>query len=507
VQRAPDSDRSLQKSASNFPVKDSNFKESVNLKEIVIAFFLLTDFISPSIQWFHGLLVAACVINPHSKASEAQAERPMALRALPLAKQVELAQGRLHPSFARHQAARLSSEWLICFVSFTMLLLISWSASQPGQVTTTFVVLLFLAPWSWIVIRKPSEAFRSIFQNWILVALPLLSLVSTLWSDYPAVSLKGGAQYLVTTFIGILAGYCIKPRILMSALLSALAFLAIVSILDGNRSYNIYTGEYTLIGVFGSKNYFALCISLLLLTAAAAALDRSQMSTFRILGIASVFLAAPLLVYARSVGALVVSISALAISILLQIIWRFTVASRIALIISTLLGAALVGTAATMEIQYVDILNYFGKDVSLTGRTLLWEHAAAAIADRPILGGGYEAFWQVGNSSAEQLWYYSYVPNKYGYHFHNTFLQIIVDLGFVGLGVFLIVAALIVVRMLAVLLSRRPSSEQIFAMTIFMFFLLRMPLEVDLFFQFQLASVLICVIWIYMRRPSLLAEN
>ena len=248
---------------------------------------------------------------------------------------------------------------LYAFVSFTMLLLISWSASQPEQATTTSWSCYFLAPWGWIVIRKPSEAFRSIFQNWILVALPLLSMVSTLWSDYPTVSLKGGAQYLVTTVIGIWAGYCIKPRILMSALLSALALLAIVSILDGNRDYNIYTGEYTLIGVFGSKNYFALCISLLLLTAIAVALDRSQTSTFRILGIASVCLAAPLLVYARSVGALVVSISALAISIILRFISRFTVASRITLIILTLLPAALVGTAATMEIavcRYTELL-------------------------------------------------------------------------------------------------------------------------------------------------------
>ena len=465
---------------------------------MVIALLPLADFIRPFHQWFHRLSAIACVINLHLKASEAQAERLMALRALPLAKEVELAEGRLHPSFVRG-AARVSSEWLICFLSFTMLLLISWSASRPGGVTTTIVVLLFLAPWGWIVIRKPSEAFRSIFQNWILVALPLLSIVSTLWSDYPAVSLKGGAQYLVTTFIGIWAGYCIKPRVLMSALLSALALLAVLSIFEGNSEYNMYTGEYSIIGVFGSKNYFALCISFLLLTAIVVALDRSQASTFRILGIGSFCLAAPLLVYARSTGALVVSVSALAISMIFQFISRFTVASRITLIILMLLPAVLVVTAATMELQYVDILNYFGKDVSLTGRTLLWEHAIAAIAERPIFGGGYEAFWQVGNWSAEQLWYYSHVPNKYGYHFHNTFLQITVDLGFVGLGVIVTLAILIVLRIIAVLLRPRPTSQQIFAMTLFVFLLLRMPLEVDLFSQFQIASILICVIWIYLR--------
>jgi exopolysaccharide production protein ExoQ len=155
-----------------------------------------------------------------------------------------------------------------------------------------------------------------------------------------------------------------------------------------------------------------------------------------------------------------------------------------------------------MEISYVDVLGYFGKNTSLTGRTLLWEYAAAAIADKPILGGGYEAFWQIGNSSAEQLWFYSYIPSKYGYHFHNTLLEVTVDLGFVGLAAFVLLLILIIVRTSAVIVGRVPSSERIYAMTIFVFLLLRMPLEVDLFFQFQLASILICVIWIYLQRSS-----
>ena len=211
----------------------------------------------------------------------------MALGALPLAKQVELAGGRGHPPFTRRQAARIGSDWLICFVSFTMLLLISWSGTQPGGSTTTIIVLLFLAPWGWIVVRQPSTALQSILHNWLLIALPLLSVTSALWSDDPAGSLKAGAQYLVTTFIGIWAACCIKPRVLMSALLSALALPAVLSILHGSYGFNPDTGEYTLIGIFGSKNYFALCITLLLLTAVSVTLDRSQAFTFRVLGVAS----------------------------------------------------------------------------------------------------------------------------------------------------------------------------------------------------------------------------
>lgn len=423
----------------------------------------------------------------------------MALGALPLAKQVELAGGRGHPPFTRR---RVGSDWLVCFFSFTMLLLISWSGNQPGSSTTTIIVLLFLAPWGWIVVRQPGTALQSILHNWLLIALPLLSVASALWSDYPAGSLRAGAQYLATTFIGIWAACCIKPRVLMPALLSALALLAVLSILGGTYGLNPDTGEYTLIGVFGSKNYFALCISLLLLTAVSVTTDRSQAFTFRVLGTASFCLAAPLLIYARSTGALVVSISALAISMMVRVTFRLTVISRFIVVILTLLFIAPVVTVATTAITYVDVLGYFGKNTSLTGRTLLWEYAAAAIADKPILGGGYEAYWRIGNSGAEQLWFYSYIPNKSGYHFHNTFLEVTVDLGFVGLGVFVILLILIIVRMSALIFGRVTSSENMYAMTLFVFLLLRMPLEVDLFFQFQLASILICVIWIYLQPSS-----
>jgi len=49
------------------------------------------------------------------------------------------------------------------------------------------------------------------------------------------------------------------------------------------------------------------------------------------------------------------------------------------------------------------LLLSIGKDVSLTGRTLLWSHAASIIADHPF-GVGLQAFWVESNSQAVQFW-------------------------------------------------------------------------------------------------------
>lgn len=425
----------------------------------------------------------------------------MALGQLPSAHEFDLdASGQFAP--AERHLVQDPLGWFCCFISFTMLLLISWSASRPGAWTTTLVVLLFLLPWGWIILRQPQAALGAVRSNWFLLALPVLAVTSTLWSDHSEISLRSGVQYFVTIVIGILAGSCLRPRTVVSALLSALFLLAIVSILDGSAEYNAYTGEYTLIGVFGSKNYFAVCMSFLLLTAISAAFDSSQAMIFRVIGIISIAVAAPLLVYARSVGALVISVATLLICLVLRLLIRLPVKLRIACLALLFLSTSLVLIVSTLDVSYADFLNYFGKDVTLTGRTLLWQYATAAIGDRPFLGGGYEAFWQPGNNSAEQLWYYSYVTNKYGYHFHNTYLQITVDLGFLGLTLFVLTLAGLAAKVIARLSFSRPSAEQLFAISLFIFLTLRTPIEVDLFFQFQLASILFCMIWVYLSRTA-----
>ncbi len=425
----------------------------------------------------------------------------MAPRALPLSHQLELAaEGGARHQIARGLSKQDPSGWLVCFTSFTMLLLVSWSASRPGQSLTTIIILLFLAPWGWIVLRQPGDALLSLIVNWFVLALPLLAVVSALWSDYPTVSLKGGAQFMVTTSIGIWAGSCVKPRILMSALLSALVVVAVLSVLFGSAQCNGITGECSFIGVFGSKNYFAVCVSFLLLTAVAVAFDKSQAVTFRVLGIFGAGLAAPLLLYARSVGALVTAIVTLMVTLMLRIAFRLAPRPRVALlgfIILSILGVVVV---ATFELDFATALDYFGKNTTLTGRTLIWQYAVHAIAAKPILGGGYEAFWQGGNWGAEEVWFYMGISSKYGLHFHNTLFEVVVDLGVVGLCLFVLLLVLITIRIIVGFFGNALTAEQLFAISLFVFLLFRMPLEVDLFFQFQLPSILIGVVWIYLQR-------
>jgi exopolysaccharide production protein ExoQ len=377
-------------------------------------------------------------------------------------------------------------DWLICFTSLSMLLF-SYSTLFPGG--AQIVLVLFMAPWLIVILRQPFHAFLSIIRNWILVLLPLLALLSILWSDYPTVTLRLGSEYLVTTLIGILAACCIQPRFAISALMSALS----VGIF-----WSVFVAPNHNAGIFGSKNYYALCISLLMLTAITVALDKSQPRVFRVIGFAAFALAPPELLFAQSLGALVNTCATLAMFFALRVTSQLHPRIRTLVLLIIFVFGTSVFLLGVSSINSSDVLGFVGKDATLTGRTQIWQHAFDSIASHPIAGVGYAAFWQVGSWSAEQIWRFMHIPGKTGFHFHDIYLQIAVDLGVIGLSVFIANLLVLILRAIAVICSSLPTEEQWFAINILMLFLLRSPIEVDLFFPFNIPSVLICFVWVYL---------
>jgi exopolysaccharide production protein ExoQ len=281
--------------------------------------------------------------------------------------------------------------------------------------------------------------------------------------------------------------------------LAALAFVTAVGVLAG---VSVLRGdELTLVGIFASKNYFGLCVALLLLLAMIVAFDRSQPGPIRLIAFAAAALDTVFLVQSRSTGALVCSVAALAITYVLTFIVRFPPRVRFGALPFVALIAVVFLIVLAYFVDVTELLYSLGKDVTLTGRTWLWEWAFRAIEDNPALGVGYQAFWQPGNWGAEEIWFHDQKPDKTGYHFHNTFLQVAVDLGFVGLVVLLATIVAIFARIGSCLLFSRPDTEQTFAIAAFLFLLFRFPIEVDLFWQFQIPTIVLSLIWIYLGLP------
>jgi exopolysaccharide production protein ExoQ len=118
----------------------------------------------------------------------------------------------------------------------------------------------------------------------------------------------------------------------------------------------------------------------------------------------------------------------------------------------------------------------FDKDPTLTGRTYLWYRAADLIQEKPMLGRGYYAFWLQGNIDAEGLWRYFGIQERGGFTFHNTLVDILVTLGWVGalvIAATLLVAAVLLVRKFV----ERPNLAMVFWVGILLYQVSRMGIE------------------------------
>jgi O-antigen ligase len=84
------------------------------------------------------------------------------------------------------------------------------------------------------------------------------------------------------------------------------------------------------------------------------------------------------------------------------------------------------------------ILDFLGKDATLTGRTDLWYFVKLCIAQRPLFGWGFDAFWVTNNPAANEIstnlgWV---VPQA-----HNGLLELLLEVGAIGTSLFAIVFA------------------------------------------------------------------
>jgi len=77
----------------------------------------------------------------------------------------------------------------------------------------------------------------------------------------------------------------------------------------------------------------------------------------------------------------------------------------------------------------------FGKDLTLTGRTNFWPFILDKVWKSPWLGYGFGAFWRGLEGTSADIWYASgwKPPNS-----HNGYLDLLLELGFVGLSIYLI---------------------------------------------------------------------
>lgn len=291
------------------------------------------------------------------------------------------------------------------------------------SVVYVITVLLLLKRWK--------ASVRLIVSDKLLMSLIILAVASILWSSATAITLRRLIALIGTSAVGVYLAQRFTLREMLGILACALGVAAILSIVFAIAvpQLGIMSGthEGAWRGIFVHKNHLGRYMAL-------GAVVLSLLSDRREIGIVykiGIVLCSILILLSTSKSALLVLGGAV-----LGIWYLRGVRMDVRVLVPyVIVGFLIAGSiAAWVALEYTDILQALGRDPTLTGRTVLWSLLIDAIGRRPWLGYGYDAFWTGWTGESGAVWQ---VLQWMAPHAHNGYLELCLNLGIVGLSLFL----------------------------------------------------------------------
>jgi O-antigen ligase len=269
--------------------------------------------------------------------------------------------------------------------------------------------------------------------------LPLpLAAFSALWSVDPSLSLYRTIALTGTTAFGMFLAvrFSVEEQLRIYAFVLGLVACASALVALLLPEYGVMTAPHTgaWSGVFFHKNPFGRIMALSTLVFFLLVLGDRQTRPIALIGM---LLSIALLLASLSEASLIVAIVSVAGALLLAAMQRLP---RPKQPLFLLIGAAVGALITFWAVQHSEtILSHLGRDLTFTGRTELWQLLVEKARAHPWLGYGYGAFWRgdVGVSGEIKQAFNGWYP----VHAHNGFLDIVLELGAVGLLMFVPVLA------------------------------------------------------------------
>lgn len=293
---------------------------------------------------------------------------------------------------------------------------------------------------AWLAWRNRGWSLRHVLHlNPMLILIIVYCLSTILWSPYPVVTLKRSIQLIGLTLVGIaisppIGGKQQLIRTMLGTLMALMGFSFVVSLVLPRIGVDYELGGAWR-GVLTQKNTLGaisgLCVVLWIKESLGSTFPRS-ICYFGILF--SLFM----LVMAKSSTAILVA--TLGTGIYLLVRRRYLNGEfdgrrlSISLLVVALLGLHIFYVVQGRLPEWSELFAPFGalfnKSTDLTGRTDIWRLVLLEVQRHPVFGIGYGAFW-LGEGSPSQMIINAlhWIPLQA----HNGYLDILNELGIVGL--------------------------------------------------------------------------
>ena len=292
---------------------------------------------------------------------------------------------------------------------------------------SAFLISIYAFPWRRRIVRLQ---VKNISENF----LTLFILASAAWSIHPDITIWRSGSYVFTMLIAsyISTRFCLNDVMRIFSL--SLAFSAIGSVLFVAAFPEYGTmrelgGAWR--GVFPHKNSFGLIAAIGVFVELYLISDLR--SWRRILHLC-------LLIGYFSLAGLSQSATAVILASLFSIGASFYFLVRRGGLLA-IFGLATIGSVGLLALFSIVMdpvlaLSIAGREISLTGRTNLWPLVFELIGQKPLLGWGYGATWLAGDGASLYVWR---AVGLWASNSHNGFLEIALQLGWLGMALLLLV--------------------------------------------------------------------
>jgi exopolysaccharide production protein ExoQ len=261
-------------------------------------------------------------------------------------------------------------------------------------------------------------------------AFALLAFVSISWSPDPVDALRRTVLFGLTLLFSFYLAEYYDPQeqmllILFTGVIAVIASYLVVLLLPG-LGYG-YEGEWR--GIFGHKNGLGMFVIFLI---SPAFFLRFRQSLVGIATAGIVGFAAVLVLMSQSRTAWLLAFVFACYVCAYKLIARFRRRDAVLLSVAVMsIAGVMISLAVT---QFDSLLQLLGKSADLSGRLQIWKAVALAISKHPFLGYGYGGFWD--QSQGESMNVMMAVGFPLG-HAHNGYLNLWLQLGLVGLLLFI----------------------------------------------------------------------
>lgn len=327
-----------------------------------------------------------------------------------------------------------------------------------------------------ILFKRHFPLTASLKNNFLAVSILIYSLLSVLWSRDPGISFRRWGREAVALLIALLLCSEKYPiRTIKSAFKKAIYAALPLSILlikyypRYGRSYGRWSGEVEWEGIASQKNGLAILCAiaiLFLIWSLGPDLKNWSQSSQRLPIFIDIFMVSLALYLMmgprRTLAYSATSFLALTVGLICLIFLKWAVKHGINIEKKTIILAIIIIAIGIFipfsgKIPIKSIPNLLNRNETLTGRTDIWSALIPYAKKNILLGHGFGGFWTTS------------LRNEIGSHAHNGYLNTILDLGLVGVSLFIIFIIILLKRSLFLL---NPNTKISFFFISFIFIIL-----------------------------------